>query len=1226
MKTKRSPGNLESELQTLRRRVRQLEASRQGDRGPRKALPPCEALVTGLLDASSDWAMLIDVEGTILALNEAAARGFHKSRSELVGVCSYDLFPRDLARRRRALAEEVIRTGRPARYEDRGEGSWLESTVHPIRNAQGDVTELVLLSRDITQQRQTEQALRESEQKYRFLFDAAPVGIGVADRTGKVLAANRSMLEMTGYALEEFVSTDLACTYVHPEERRSLLKTLEKSGRARDFEVTLRRKDGTTYSALLNVDLAELGGREVLFTTCRDISEHKRADEELRTQRELLGNVLRHIPYQVFWKDTRSVYLGCNQSFASAAGAGSPEGIVGKMDSDLAFDKRRARRYRVDDQQVIRTGRPLLNKEEALLGPGGQQKTVLTSKVPLRDAAGGVVGVLGICADITDVKRAHQALEESGQAERSFREKLTALHELTNELSTAGSFDELCRQAVELGRSRLGFERLGLWFVGSEPGTVTGSFGTDERGRTRDERDQSHRVLPGSFPARILRDRSWLAVSPDDRFYDAAGRPLGRGTRIAASLWDGKKIVGFLSADRLLTGGLITQQQGELLQLYASALGPLCSRKRAEESLSRREEAQRRFGEQLTALHKVTNELSMAGSFDELCRRAVDLGRSRLGFDRLGVWFRGEEPDTMRGSFGTDGNGRTCDERDERSPVVPGSSTEEILKGTSRLAFAPDEPFRNAAGKLMGRGTRVLASMWDGKRIVGFISADNLLTGQPITEPHAELLSLYASALGHLCSRKRAEEALRESKERLQYVIDNTWDILFEVDLKGNYTFGNLAAQRITGYPVSRLLKMDMGDLIAPDHRKAVFARLRKRAAGQPLTQPFTFDIIRRDGRRVTLELATTPVRRQGKLVAVQGVARDVTERQRAERELLIRNSAIHSAINPIGLAGLDGRVSYVNPSFVRMWGYRSEKEILGKRTVSFWRGRMQVREVSKALRTAGGWTGEMTAKRKNGSTFDVAVAASIVKNEGGRPICMMASFADITQRKKAEEAMRLAQRKLTVAREEERRRLAGELHDSVGQGLVALQLAIRGLVKDAKSKRPGARPTRLRATVSHCDGLVRDVRRICRGLYPPTLEALGLCSALKQAAEGFRGETSLQVNCSASVRRGRFPPEVEIALFRVGQEAISNAIRHGRAKRITLSVSHKDGRAVLSVTDNGIGFDVGKVVGKGLGMSMMTERMRAVDGELKISSRPGHTRVVARVPARLIRPTRRKR
>jgi PAS domain S-box-containing protein len=133
----------------------------------------------------------------------------------------------------------------------------------------------------------------------------------------------------------------------------------------------------------------------------------------------------------------------------------------------------------------------------------------------------------------------------------------------------------------------------------------------------------------------------------------------------------------------------------------------------------------------------------------------------------------------------------------------------------------------------------------------------------------------------------------------------------------------------------------------------------------------------------------------------------EIAERRRAEEMLRIKDYAIASSLSAIVIAEFAGKLTYVNPSFLKMWGYHDEDEILGRPAVDFWQRQEKAREVIEALRVEGSWMGELAAKRKDGTLFDVQLAASLVTDETGKPICMMASFMDITDRKRAEQALK---------------------------------------------------------------------------------------------------------------------------------------------------------------------------------------------------------------------------
>lgn len=212
----------------------------------------------------------------------------------------------------------------------------------------------------------------------------------------------------------------------------------------------------------------------------------------------------------------------------------------------------------------------------------------------------------------------------------------------------------------------------------------------------------------------------------------------------------------------------------------------------------------------------------------------------------------------------------------------------------------------------------------------------------------------------------------------------------------------------------------------------------------------------------------------------------------------------------------------------------------------------------------------------------------------------VLVSQEDITRIKEAQEAMRTLTQKLLTVREEERRRVASDLHDSLAQGLVALKLAVHA------AKVPPA--------VEQCDGLIQEVRQICHGLYPPVLERLGLAAALQQLCGGYDSQPEVSLQFPPELRNARLGNEVEIMLFRIAQEAINNAVRHGLAKRVRLLLETEDSRLRLSVQDDGKGFDVAGA-GTGLGLLTMKDRATVIGGTLELTSQPGQTTVLATVP-----------
>jgi two-component system NarL family sensor kinase len=213
----------------------------------------------------------------------------------------------------------------------------------------------------------------------------------------------------------------------------------------------------------------------------------------------------------------------------------------------------------------------------------------------------------------------------------------------------------------------------------------------------------------------------------------------------------------------------------------------------------------------------------------------------------------------------------------------------------------------------------------------------------------------------------------------------------------------------------------------------------------------------------------------------------------------------------------------------------------------------------------------------------------------------VLASQVDITEQKKAEQALRTIAHKLIAVREEERRRVATDLHDSLAQGLVAMKLSLHA--------------SNYTSATEQCDRLIHEVREICQGLYPAVLERLGLAEGLTQLAEAYEPSVSVTVDYPYELSEARFGKDLEISLYRVAQEAINNAVRHGKAGQIEVELTLGGGRIGLSVTDDGGGFDVADQSRRGLGLLTMNDRIASVAGTLDIASKPGQTVVRATVP-----------
>lgn len=189
--------------------------------------------------------------------------------------------------------------------------------------------------------------------------------------------------------------------------------------------------------------------------------------------------------------------------------------------------------------------------------------------------------------------------------------------------------------------------------------------------------------------------------------------------------------------------------------------------------LEQADRTQRRFNQHLAGLVEISNELTRCEKVDDLFRKAVALGRVRLGVDRLGIWLRTDEPEVIAGTFGVDVNGQICDERDRRARLDPNDPDGRIVLQQEPFVEVGERVLYDEQGEEVGQSTQIFAALWDGNQVIGHLSADNSLKSEEIQPHQKELLRLFGAVVGYLCTRKRAEEERRHLIEELQEALLN---------------------------------------------------------------------------------------------------------------------------------------------------------------------------------------------------------------------------------------------------------------------------------------------------------------------------------------------------------------------------------------------------------------------------------------------------------------------
>jgi len=352
--------------------------------------------------------------------------------SGVLGKTDFDLFPPEIARSFFESEQEMMRTGRPILnlvekcvYPDGSVRHMLTNKI-PLRDRDGRITGLVGMSMDITDRVCAELAVREERNMLRTLIDALPQWIYLKDTKSRFILANRrcaermllkSPDELIGKTDFDFTSPESARQYA--EEEAAILATgLPVIGR-RDAYKTAEGEE--VILEISKLPLRDSSGNIIgILGFNEEVTERCRQQEAIRASNEMLRSVLNSITVRVFWKDRTSVYLGCNASFAKARGLDSPEDVVGRTDFDLASTRSEAEAYRAVDRRVMETDRAECHFLETQVSPDGSFRWLDTTKVPLHDASGKVMGVLGVCEDVTERRKAERQLRE----ERNLLRKL----------------------------------------------------------------------------------------------------------------------------------------------------------------------------------------------------------------------------------------------------------------------------------------------------------------------------------------------------------------------------------------------------------------------------------------------------------------------------------------------------------------------------------------------------------------------------------------------------------------------------------------------------------------------------------------------------------------------------------------------------------------------------------------------------------------------------------
>ena len=519
-------------------------------------------------------------------------------------------------------------------------------------------------------------------------------------------------------------------------------------------------------------------------------------------------------------------------------------------------------------------------------------------------------------------------------------------------------------------------------------------------------------------------------------------------------------------------------------------------------------------------------------------------------------------------------------------------------------------------------------------RTIGMIGLANKESGyDPADQEAIESLSL---AFIEALHRKRAEVALSESKEKYRSLVESTEDNIYLIDKDLKYLFVNQKNKSRLGLPIDKIIGSKYGDFHSKEGTKNFAEKAHEIfETGQSLSYEYQSDS---DSRYFIRTLSPLKAK-DGRTTYVTVISKDITERKRAEDQLRKNKQMLQAVFDGISepLIMLDGNLSILTMNRHAWEYYQTDKpeKFLKKPCYQAFKGRTTPCKgcnVPSALRKGR----HMTFERKGFMDPDRSEQIFVYPLKGGnsKEGGAIIRITDITERKLSEQALKQsmeriksahAQRKMLAKKlidllEKDRRQVAMELHDHVGQILTTLKMDLETIEARVKRIKPpfdapieGAQKKVLEA--------ISYIRNIAYELRPSMLDDLGLVPCVRTLVENIAETTKLKIHFYAKGVPKRLNEEKELGFYRIAQEAINNIIKHARATEVFISLIKKEKTLSLSVEDNGVGFKVDRVTkarkGKGLlGLLIMQERAAPLGGKLSIDSRRGEgTHILVEIP-----------
>ncbi|HEX7724073.1 MAG TPA: PAS domain S-box protein [Pyrinomonadaceae bacterium] len=1127
---------------------------------------PSENPVTSFMNHLPGFAWMKDLKGRYVYAN-SALQTLKEYRDGYIGLTDSDILRPDIADIYRANDQKVIAERKPLEilepYLVDGEKHVLLVSKFPIFDQRGALIMIGGSSIDISAQARTEERLRE----YELAVEGVEEMIAVVDRDYRYLVANEAFLEHRGMAREEVVGRFVWDVLTKETFTQSVKPKLDQAFAGNVVRYELQHRYPTLGLRELSVSYFPIeGAHGINRVTCvfQDITERKAASDALNEAERHYREIFENAGEGIFQSTPAGRYIAANPALARMHGFDSPEELM-RGRTDISRDAYVDPARREEFKRLLENNGFVREFEFQLSRKDGSKISVSVNARVVRDENGAVRYYEGTSQDITERKKAEA--------------RSAAFASLARKLSGTSTQLEAGQIIADTARELFGWDACNLDLYDSAFDRVEPMLNLDTiDGKLVEVTPLIQDRAPTERNRRVIEHGPELILRKEPVEFDRNAIPFGDITRPSASIMavpvlHAAKVIGLLSIQSY-TSNAYDQASLAHLEALADHCGEALNRIRAEQSLRESEERFRQMAEHFEDVIWIADStleqvLYINPAYERIFGRSCE---SLYG--RFDSFLEGVHPEDRTGVEQMLARQRQGDNDPFEYRIVrPDGSIRWIL----RRSF----PIRDAHGQI--------------RRVAGI--------GQDVTE------------------RKRAESQLRESEERYRDLVENSTELVCTHDLNGLVLSANPAVCAALGCELNDVVGGSVRDILVPEVRHQFdeyMVRLRKDGA----TTGIMFVQNKSGERRIweyhnslRTEGVTTPI--------VRGMARDVTEERRVLKALheseeryreLFENSR-----DAIYVHDLTGRYVSVNHAAETLSGFTRD-EIMGKHYSNFITPQhlKNAREsfcikLDAPIET----TYEAEIICKNGTRKAVEVSSRMIYKDGVA-LAVQGTARDITERKRAQQALQTYARRLLEAQEAERQNIARELHDEIGQILTAVSLNLHSIQKSCQTD---AGLPNVDESIQVVEDALSRVRELSLELRPSLLDDLGLAAALRWYIGRYTARSGIATEILGDADIGRISHEVETACFRITQEALTNAARHSHATRATVHIERTNGNLELKVSDNGIGFDFdqllfGMASARSLGLRGMQERALAVKGHVQITSKPGHgTQVTLNVP-----------